>query len=248
MTSSDVAPTATGDLRSDSHDAVVGSPERPSYAVRAAVVVLTWGCLTGILIGAGELVVHSSTVSSFDRHVTSFVAAHRSPALDSVMKAVTWLGSWVALTLTAVLVLVLSIRRRLPRVFVVLVVVAWAGTQGGTTLAKNAVRRERPPESVRLVMAHGWSWPSGHTATAVLVFTVLASVVWQLTPRVAPRAAAAALALVAALLVGFSRVELGVHWITDVIASLAFASLWLMALLALFRIGGPQPAAGKSVN
>jgi undecaprenyl-diphosphatase len=208
--------------------------------------------LTGILIGAGELVVHSQAVTSFDHHITSVVVAHRNAALNAVMKAVTWLGSWVALTVAAIVVLVLAIRRRVPALFPVLAVVAWAGEQGGTTLAKNVVRRDRPPESVRLITAHGWSWPSGHTTSAVLVFSVLAAVVWQITPRAATRAIAVALALLAALLVGFSRVELGVHWTTDVIASFVFVSTWLAALFALIgaliRAPSSAPAGGGTAG
>ena len=125
---------------------------------------------------------HSSSVNAFDRHVTSVVVAHRSPALNAIMKAATWLGSWVALVATGILLMVLALRRRLPVAAVVLVVVAWAGENGGVTLAKHVVERDRPPQDLRLVSAHGWSWPSGHTAVALLVFTTVPFVV-ALSPQ-----------------------------------------------------------------
>ena len=202
----------------------------PFNPVRLAVLVVAWMVLAGVLIGVGELVDQSGAVQSFDNHVTSFVVAHRTGGLDAAMKAVTWLGSWVAVLVAAAVVLVLVFRRRLSVGFLLLAVVAWAGTQGGTTLAKNVVQRPRPPEDLRLVSAHGWSWPSGHTATATLVFAVLATVVWMLTPSVRLRFLAALGWIVVAVAVAFSRVEVGVHWTTDVIASVVFATAWLLIL------------------
>ena len=70
---------------------------------------MAWAALTGLLIAAGVAVEHSSSVGSLDRHVTSVVVAHRTPALNDVMKAVTWLGSWVALVATGGLLVGLTL-------------------------------------------------------------------------------------------------------------------------------------------
>ena len=201
---------------------------------RALVLVVAWAALTGLLIAVGVGVVHSSSVNGFDRHVTSVVVAHRTPALNEAMKAVTWLGSWVALVATGILLVILALRRRLPMVAVVFAIIAWAGENGGVTLAKHVVERDRPPQDLRLVSAHGWSWPSGHTAVALLVFTTLVLVVVAITPRPGYQRLAWVLAAVAVAAVAVSRVELGVHWTTDVIASMIFVSAWLVVLLALF--------------
>jgi membrane-associated phospholipid phosphatase len=201
---------------------------------RALALIVIWAVITGLLIGAGVAVVHSSSVNAFDRHATSVVVAHRSPALNEVMKAMTWLGSWVALVATGILLVFLGLRRRLPMVAVLLAVIAWAGENGGVTLAKHVVGRDRPPRDLRLVSAHGWSWPSGHTAVAVLVFTILALVVVGSIPTSGYRMLTWVLAAVAVAAVAFSRIELGVHWTTDVIASIIFVSAWLVVLYALF--------------
>jgi undecaprenyl-diphosphatase len=203
--------------------------------------------LAGILMGVGTLVVHSGTVQGFDNHVTSVVVAHRSAGLNAAMKAVTWLGSWVAELVAAALVLLLVLRHQLSVGFLLLAVVAWIGAQGGTTLAKHIVERPRPPEHLRLVSAHGWSWPSGHTSTATFVFAVMATVVWVLIPRAGPRLLAALGWIVAAMAVAFSRVELGVHWTTDVLASVVFVVAWLLVIGVLFGsavVAGPNDPSG----
>ena len=207
---------------------------RHSRPVRAVALVLAWATLTGLLVAAGVGVKHSGSVNAFDRHVTSVVVAHRTPVLNTVMKVVSWLGSWVALVATGILLIVLVLRRRLPIAALVLAIIAWVGENGGVTLTKHIVERPRPPLDLRLVSAHGWSWPSGHTAVALLVFTILALVVGAMAPKPLYRALAWVLAALAVVAMAFSRVELGVHWTTDVIASMVFVSAWLIVVLALF--------------
>jgi undecaprenyl-diphosphatase len=221
------------------------------YRVPLLWSLVGWAALTGLLVVAGVAVVHSGPVNAFDHRVTTTVVAHRSPALDAAMKVMTWLGSWVALVVTACVLLVLAARKRLPWVVVLLAVVAWAGEAGGVALVKRAVHRQRPPQSIRLISAHGWSWPSGHTATAVLLFTVLAVVVTILGRPGPTRVVVWLAAVLAVALVAFSRVELGVHWFTDVIASTVFVIAWLTVLALAFRpkrvsdfsVSGPQPVS-----
>ena len=215
---------------------------------RLAVLAVIWAGLVGLLIAAGEFVVHSAAVTHFDQHVTKTVVNSRTAALSSVMKSVTWLGSWVALLVAAVVIVVLVSTRRLPILALVVAVVAWAGEAGGVRIGKAVVGRHRPPQVIWLVTAHGWSFPSGHTAAACLAFTALALCV--ATPA-RPRAVRILCWLIAGLAVaatGFSRVELGVHWTTDVIASVLFVAGWLTAVVLVLggRLRPPEPVLDQA--
>jgi membrane-associated phospholipid phosphatase len=201
--------------------------------MRVFLLFLAWVLLTGVLIAAGVGVIHSSSINEFDHHVTSIVVTHRTPALDSAMKIVTWLGSWVAFASMGILLIVLIVIRRLPVAVGLMAVVAWAGESSSVFVAKHVVRRSRPPPDLRLVSAHGWSWPSGHTAVAVVVFATLALVVSGLGSSAAYRTLPWVLAAVAIVAVGYSRIELAVHWSTDVIASMIFVVAWLIVVLVL---------------
>jgi len=204
--------------------------------LRFAVLAGIWAGLVGLLIAAGEFVVHSAAVTHFDDHVTRAVVSSRTAALTSVMKSVTWLGSWVALLVAALVVVVLVRIKRLPVLAIFVAVFAWAGEAGGVKIGKTVVGRHRPPQAIWLVTAHGWSFPSGHTAAACLAFTALALCV--ATPA-RPRAVRVLTWLIAGLAVAataFSRVELGVHWTTDVIASVLFVAGWLTAIAVV--LGG----------
>jgi undecaprenyl-diphosphatase len=218
--------------------------------MRVGLLLATWVGLTGILIIVGFGVVHSSTVAAFDRHITSVVVEHRSPALNTAMRAVTWLGSWVALVITGAVVLLLAVRGRLAFLAVLLAVVVWAGEAAGVWLGKHVVQRQRPPKDLWEKSAHGWSWPSGHTATAVLVFTVLAIVATYVLNSRVIRIGTWAAAVIATAAVGFSRIELGVHWTTDVLASIVFVSGWLVVSLVLFgrELRGTPESEATSVS
>ena len=204
----------------DRHPRTVPGPQRRAVLFSFTVLAGIWAGLVGLLIAAGELVVHSAAVTHFDDHVTRAVVNSRTAALNSVMKSVTWLGSWVALLVAAIVVAVF----------------AWAGEAGGVRIGKTVVSRHRPPQAIWVVTAHGWSFPSGHTAAACLAFAVLALCV--ATP-VRPLVARILCWLIAGLAIAataFSRVELGVHWTTDVIASVLFMAGWLTAIAVV--LGG----------
>jgi membrane-associated phospholipid phosphatase len=196
---------------------------------------MAWASLVALLVLCGEGIKHSTGIESMDRRITTWVVAHRTPALNDVMKVVTWSGSWIAVMAVAVLVAVLAWRRRLPLLAVGVVVATWVGELLAVTIAKAVVERDRPPEKVWLVVAHGWSFPSGHTANAVVVFATAAAVMASFAASRRIRVLIWAAAVVAVALVGFSRIELGVHWTTDVLASVVWTVVWILLVRGFWR-------------
>ena len=214
---------------------------------RLGVLVGIWAGLVGLLVAAGEVIIHSAAITGFDRHVTRDVVSSRTAALNSVMRAVTWLGSWVALAVAAVVVILLVARKRLPLLAAIVGLFAWAGEASGVRIAKEVVARDRPPRAIWVVTAQGWSFPSGHTAAASVAFTVLALCVATLTRNRAIRILSWLIAALAIAVTAFSRVELGVHWTTDVTASIIFVGCWLTAVWITLggRLRPPTPGSGK---
>jgi undecaprenyl-diphosphatase len=126
-------------------------------------------------------------------------------------------------------------------------VLAVAGNGVLNTTLKQVFERVRPVHDDGLVMAHGFSFPSGHSSGAVVLYGMLAYVLCRFVP---PRGhlplVLAAVAL--AFSVGVSRVFLRVHFASDVLAGFASGTAWLVVCIAsieLTRWMLPPPAIYK---
>jgi undecaprenyl-diphosphatase len=171
-------------------------------------------------------------VTNLDTSVTRWVIAHRTPWLTHVMRSVTALGgSAVLIPVVVVAGLVLG-RRRGTWAPLAFLAAAYAGAFAGNNVGKWLVRRHRPPLDTFLVHATGYAFPSGHAMQSAAVFGALAVVLipagWPARRRQVAWAAAGA----GVLLVGASRVYLGVHWTSDVLAGWLLGLLWLLGLVA----------------
>lgn len=93
-------------------------------------------------------------------------------------------------------------------------------------LTKNAVERARPSMPDPIAHAPGFSFPSGHAMTATTSCAILLLVLLPLVPR-SWRPVPWALAVISVLGVGFTRVALGVHWVSDVVGG------WLLGLIVV---------------
>lgn len=161
----------------------------------------------------------------FDQVVS--LALHRlaTPPLDLIMRAFTVIGSAPLVLAVLLAVIVWSLRRRDRRAAGALLAVA-AGTEGLNVVLKFAFHRPRP-SLWALVALHGYSFPSGHAMAAVAIYGMVAVVVARLQPGL--RKPVAVLAPLLVLLIGASRVYLGAHWPTDVLAGFAAGAFVLAA-------------------
>ncbi|MGI8522570.1 MAG: VTT domain-containing protein [Nocardioides sp.] len=187
-----------------------------------------------VFLGVTQDVLAHDGLGVLDPRVHVWILAHRSGPVTVVMKTATFLGSnVVVIPALLVLGLVLGRRRRSWRPLAAAVVVYGLG-QVVHAVVGTLVHRLRPPSADWLTAASGWSYPSGHTIQAALVGGLLAVL---LTARRSGtvRVGVAVSTAVYAVLVAASRVYLGVHWLTDVIGSLAAATALLCGWLVTRR-------------
>lgn len=117
-----------------------------------------------------------------------------------------------------------------------LVTVAFTLTSWTTTAIKEVVERDRPPGEPRIDRPDSYSFPSGHASTAFAAAVALSLVV----PRAAP------FALTLAALVAYSRVYLGVHYWTDILAGAVLGTLVALAVVRAWPARlRPGPASGR---
>lgn len=193
-------------------------------------------------VGLGELLSLAERpggATSVDASITSWIIAHRTPALTTVAKALSTLGSQRVLTpLVVIAVLVVLLRRAWA--LAGLLLVAWGGAIVLYSLTKQVVGRHRPPTDIWLTAAAGKSFPSGHAVQSLATYVVVAWVAGVALRRA--RAPALAAAAVLAASVGWSRVYLGVHWATDVAAGWLIGGAWVAIAIWL----GASAVWGKS--
>ena len=207
-----------------------------ALAVTAVITlsVFTWLALT-TSAGTG--------LAPYDQGVTTRAVDERHPALTIVMQVFTALGSTVGLTvLTAICASLLFMRGH--RVRALVLTVTMLGSSLLTVVLKEIFGRARPSTDALLGFpASTTSFPSGHSFNTAVFAGLLAGMVLTSTAATLYRALAIMAAAGATLLVGVSRVYLGYHWMTDVLAgwSLGLAWLCLVTLALLWLQGRRRP-------
>ena len=197
-------------------------------------------CLCGALIATlVDDVSESDGVTTFDHQTLTWVLEHRTPTLTDIARTVTHVGDpWVIVAVTVLSVGVLFAGRRFR--LGCFVILATSGAAIVSSVAKQAIDRGRPPESLWLGTAWGPSFPSGHATQSVACWGALAIVGCVLVRSTAWRTLIVSMAALIALVVGTSRIYLAVHWLSDVICGWAIGSLWLATLVI---VGWSTPRA-----
>jgi undecaprenyl-diphosphatase len=183
----------------------------------------------------------------WDKPITEFVVDLRTPWLDRVVRRISWMGSTKVVFPVAAIAAAVS-WRRCPRLAIAIVVIALARPLAEFTL-KELVARDRPPVASRMVHGAGHSFPSGHPLATAASWGVLPLVVALYTKRRLVWWAVAISVWVLAVLIGMSRVWLGVHWASDVVGALLLASLGVAAAERFVEAThGPYPPCNDQAN
>jgi undecaprenyl-diphosphatase len=189
-----------------------------------------------VLLGLGLLVTRGlddSAVAAEELAFERTLVAGRTPFWNEVTHYGSVLGSTVTIViLTAAGCLLLAWRGQGPRLPAFLAV-AVAGETGLFLLAALAIDRVRPPIEQLDIAPPTSSFPSGHTAATIALGVGLALGLARTHPRHRLRALSWFLAVAVAAFVLVSRLYRGMHWPTDVAASVVFTVVWLLLLRAI---------------
>ncbi len=189
-----------------------------------------------LFAGVTEDVVHHDPLTKFDLTLTTWIRAHTTPLGDRIFLLVSAVGSPTAMAVIAVAgALILVVRRKW------LVLTAWAAAFAGaavlTVILKNIIQRPRPVDAANFLYGTSFSFPSGHALGSLVGYGMLAYVIgylWIDSVRGRVRLAIATVVLVAAI--GISRLYLGVHYFSDVVAGYAVGILWLSVCISGLQV------------
>lgn len=167
-----------------------------------------------------------------DPHVTAWVIAHRTGWLTGTLQVLTWLGSTAVIIPAGLAVGLYFVLRRRDWRPLALLVAAVAGAVGLYNIVKALVGRSRPPAAIWIGHYTGASFPSGHATQSAAFYAMLAIVLGAgLSFR--KRAILWVAAALVVLIVGASRIYLGAHWLTDVLAGYALGATWVAIVVVV---------------
>jgi undecaprenyl-diphosphatase len=215
---------------------------------RRLLVLTLLGALAFVLVAWG---VHSGACAGLDRWGLEFLrgepsrgAATSANWFDSLVRDVSALGSNFVLISSALIVLVYLALRGRPRAARFLLLVVATGMLLGLAL-KFGLGRARPDVVGYGTVVLTKSFPSAHAMNSALVYLSLALLAARPSPDTALRRYLYGLAVLLSLLVGLSRVYLGVHWPSDVLAGWIAGWTWVALCCALYPPTDPvRRAAG----
>ena len=174
----------------------------------------------------GAILAIANPLGGADKQVAAWFHAHLTQTFVTVLRALSEPGSgtWIGIVLFF-LVLFFLWKRSWPAI--VTLIVAVPGGMLMNELLKILVHRPRPFLEGPFVDWSGYSFASGHTIGATLLYGQLALFIVPAMKARHWRALTSSTAIVIVLLVGFSRIALGAHYLTDVLVAIVFGILWL---------------------
>ena len=187
-----------------------------------------------LLYALGWLVTgpYKGVVSGFDSNIRYFMRQIQSPMWTTLLLTVTKLGSTIYLIIIGSIIGIALIALRLFRPFV-LFIVTMSGQAALHYGAKWLIERPRPTALIKYGEVDSSSFPSGHAIAALAMYGAFA---WIFATRAENAAAKFGIAVSATLLIfliAMSRVYIGVHYPTDVIAGLLASFVWTASVMTL---------------
>ena len=203
---------------------------RSRLAALGIALVLGFGAglVTLYLFAALATTVAEGDTERVDFAVLAWLRERQSPILDSVAWYCSLLGSEVLAVLLVLMLGAFAFRRRWGAAVALLLVTV--GAQLENNVLKDLFQRARPAPVTGLIPAQAFSFPSGHAMVAAAFYAFMVYLSWRLLRGWLRVACVAALVLVV-LLVGVSRLYLGVHYFTDVVAGYMAGLFWTNAVV-----------------
>ena len=171
----------------------------------------------------------------FDQHVIDTINSYSSPAMDGLMLFMTEMGSKFMLGLLLVISMIWLFVKRKDVWGMRLYFITVAGGGLLNLLLKNFFKRERPNIN-RIIEADGFSFPSGHSMGSMTYYGFLGYLVMRSKRKPLSKLGLGIFLCLVILLIGISRIYLGVHYPSDVVAGFIAGSVWLVICISLLEI------------
>jgi undecaprenyl-diphosphatase len=189
---------------------------------------------SAIGFGLIALFISDKKIVDFDTAVTSFIHSLSSPFLTAVMNFFTFIGAGVPIVVIVMVIMVFLYQVLHHRSELILFAIAVIGSAILNEMLKQIFHRARPILN-RMIDIRGYSFPSGHAMGAFTLYTILAFILWRYIPSFLGRVILLVFCVFMILMIGASRIYLGVHYPSDVLAGFLASLSWLTMSIWIFR-------------
>lgn len=176
-----------------------------------------------------ENVVEQDTLVQIDTELANALHAQASPGIIAFYRALSFVGMQGVWVLSLIVAALLAVRRRW------LYLGVWAAALIGGILLNQLLKalfaRPRPVFVDPIALEQTYSFPSGHSMLSLIAFGMVAFFLWRLIASRSGRILAVFAAVLLVILIGISRMALGVHYLSDVLGGFAAGGVWLVACL-----------------
>lgn len=184
--------------------------------------------------GLVALMISSEKIAGFDQSIVLFVQNFNSPSVTELMKFFTFIGSGTAITVLVAFMMLLLYVVFKHRSELILLLGVLVGSALLNFLLKIIFHRARPDIN-RLIAVSGYSFPSGHSMAAFTMYGILSFLLWKHTPSQTGRVCLIIFSLLMIVLIGVSRIYLGVHYPSDVLGGFLASTTWLIFAIAAYQ-------------
>ncbi|MDO8601598.1 MAG: phosphatase PAP2 family protein [bacterium] len=200
-----------------------------------ASLVLVFGIFTLIYaLGVSQGLFLRSFITNLDKNVLDIVLVQRGDTRSGFFLFFTYLGNWeIIASLSTVILTVMLLARKIRAMWFFIIALAFG--QASSLIFKYLLTRNRPDTAHALIEQGGYSFPSGHALGAFIFYGVCAYFLCTLLKKRWQKNICTLTAIVVIGLIGLSRMYLGVHWLSDVIAGWLMGATLLIVFIVFFE-------------
>nr|WP_294898445.1 phosphatase PAP2 family protein [uncultured Pedobacter sp.] len=205
-------------------------PEFSTIIIAFVIMVLAIICFYGLTEELSD-----DKLKFYDDLVIGQIVSFRTPINTEIMKSMTFIGNLIGYALIIPILTIFFIIRKTWRLSLEITLVLLLSS-GLNIVLKNIIERQRPPEIGRLVFAQFYSFPSGHAMSAMVFYGFIIYLSIILVKKNWLKYGITLVCVFMTLLIGVSRIYLGVHYPSDILAGYIGGLAWLMLCILILNL------------
>ena len=172
--------------------------------------------------------IFSNSINKIDKNIESIILSIREDNLTNIMITITNISSAYSLIVISILLLIIIKDKKIPLAIIKNLICIFIFSQ----LTKIILQRPRPL-GINLIDATGFSYPSGHSMVSMAYFGFISYLIYKNLKNKIAKVSLILLLFTVITLIGFSRIYLGVHYLSDVIGGFLLSIAYLMIYIKI---------------